>query len=391
MTLDLANRRLRASGAFVLVGFDELEAAEQQRLSSLREDRDFFGLLKPVNALLPAKSVSKEAALLLLTLQRPQRIPALLASMFGEDDSPLRALVADGVLEVEHEGTFVSGHDALRLFRVAARATPPLHRASSLSSEAIECAASYEGLDVAALARKVYAFGRQPCTGAIRARFARDTELLSFLAADPAVADLLAEEWAADPDAQSPWLSWSTRRPSPRLGYKLYVSARLDGMPCLFGMALRALKRTRCDRFKIGRRGEGVCRPDKMVAYFASLEQLRACAGLIEGELETSDLPPGSAHGVPFTAPIDPAGFLTWGMDPPRPAGAPGVFPAESWRGWLASRVAIAVLAARGAGGAGDVVSFVRERIALDGVDPTTWTPAQAIWRNRAADPRDVA
>jgi hypothetical protein len=128
-----------------------------------------------------------------------------------------------------------------------------------------------------------------------------------------------------------------------------------------------------------------------MVAYFASLEQLRACADLIEEDLAMGELPAGSAHGVPFTAPIDAAGFLSWGMDPPRPPNADGVFPAESWRGWLASRVAIAVLSARGAGSADDVVSFVRERVALDGIDPATWTPTQAIWRNGTADPRDVA
>jgi hypothetical protein len=390
MTSDLATRQLRASGRFVLVAFDELDPTEQQRLAALREDPDFFGLLKPVGSLLPAKSVSKEAALLILTLQHARRIPTLLASMFGEDLSPLHALVADGILEVAHDGGFVSGPEALPLFAGTVRATPPPHPTSRLSIEAIECAASYEGLDAAALARKVYAYGRQPCTEAIRARFARDRDLLSFLAAESPVADLLSEGWTAvDAAADDPWLIWSTRRPTSRLGYKLYVSARLTAMPRVFGVALRAMKRVECDHFKIGRRGEGVCRPDKMVAYFASPDQLHACANLIEKDLV--DPPPGSAHGVPFTAHIDAAGFLTWGMDPPRSPGAHGVLPAESWRGWLASRVAIAVLSAKGAGSAGDIVSFVRDRIALDGIDPATWTPAQAIWRNGTADPRDVA
>src|SRR5215472_6488501 len=99
MTSDLTARRLRAGEAFVLVAFDDLEPAEQQRLAALREDPDFFGLLKPVNALLPAKSVSREAALLLLALQRPRRIPTLIASIFGDDQSPLLALLSDGVLE----------------------------------------------------------------------------------------------------------------------------------------------------------------------------------------------------------------------------------------------------------------------------------------------------
>jgi hypothetical protein len=388
---DLAARRLRASAAFTLLGFDELEPAEQHRLATLREDPEFFGLLKPVNPLLPAKSVSKEAALLFLTLQRAQRIPALLASMFGTDPSPLYGLVADGVLEVEHEGTFVSGRGALPLLSTAPPVTPTSHPTSRLSSAAIAHAAHYEGLDAAALAQKVYAFGRQPCTAALRSRFARDRDLLAFLAADPGVAGLLTAHWAATAAEDSAWLSWSTHTPTPRLGYKLYVSARIETMPRLFGMAVRAMRRVACPSFKIGRRGEGICRPDKMVAYFASLEQLRECAGLVEAELLASDVTPASVHGVPFTAHIDGAGFLAWGMDPPELAHLTAALRVQSWRQWIAARVAIAVLSARSDAGPLDVVPFVLQRIELDGIDSRTWTPRLALWREHAASPGDVA
>jgi len=389
---DLANRRLRASSSFVLLAFDELEPAVQQRLATLREDPDFFGILQPVNALLPAKSVSKEAALLFLTLHRAQRIPTLLASIFGDDPCPLLGLLADGVLEVEHGGAFLSGPAALRLFPTASRATPASHPASRLSSGAIACAASYEGLDAAALADKVYAFGRQPCTAEIRRRFARDVDLLAFLTPDRAVAELLSSGWASDSTDESPWLSWSTRRTTPRLGYKLYVSARLEAMPRVFAMAVHALKRSGCVSFKIGRHGEGVCRPDKMVAYFASLEPLRACAGLIEADLLASDIAPASAHGVPFTAPIDGAGFLTWGMDPPDLAHTPEALHLHSWRQWIAARVAVAVLSAKSVTSQLDVIlSSVLQRVALDGIDPDTWAPTLSLWREHAANPVDVA
>jgi hypothetical protein len=390
MGADLASRRLRASRAFALLGFDELDPAEQARFAALRTDPDFYGLLKPVNSPSSAKSVSKEAALLFLTLARPQRIPALLASMFGDDPSPLYGLIADGVVEVEHEGAFVSGHDALGLFASGARAVAPSGSASKGSEAAIESAASYDGLDAAALARKVYAFGRHPCTEALRRRFARDRDLLSFLA-DDRVADLLASAWALDAEAESPWLAWSARRTTARLGYKLYVSARLDALPRVFALAVRALKRAGCDHFKVGRRGEGLCRPDKMVAYFASLDQLRECSALLEADLQASDLAPSSAHGVPFTAAIDAAGFLSWGMDPPELGYLPAALQIQSWRGWIASRVAVAVLSAKSSGGDRDVVPFVLQRVALDGIDPISWAPTLAIWRGHAASPGDVA
>jgi hypothetical protein len=391
MILDFTNGRLRASDTFVLLGFDELTPAEQDGLATLREDPNFYGILKPVNRLLPAKSVSKEAALLFLTLRRPQRIPALLASIFGDDPSPLFGLLADGVLEVEHDGAFVSGPDALLLFQSTPLPCAAPHPLAALSSAAIAYAASYEGLDASALADKVYAFGRQPCTEAIRHRFAKNSDLMSFLVAEPGVSQLLSSVWASLGEEENPWLSWSTRNETQRLGYKLYVSPRLDAMPSLFGMTVRAMKRAQCQHFKIGRRGEGVCRPDKMVAYFASLDQLRQCASLIESDLVSSEISPRSAHGVPFTAPIDGAGFLSWGMDPPELVQVGEEFAHQSFRQWVAGRVAIAVLSAKGAKSPTDVVPSVLRRVELDGIDPNTWAPNLAIWREHAASAGDVA
>jgi hypothetical protein len=388
---NLATRCLRASGAFTLVGVDELELEEQESLATLREDPDFYGILKSRSALLPAKSVSKEAALLFLTLQRARRIPLLLASIFGDDLSPLHALLADGVLEVEHDGAFISGQNALRLFRADTMAAPATHRIARLSAAAIACAASYDGLDAAALSEKVYVFGRKPCTPALRRRFAKDVDLLAFLAPDSSLVALLTETWTSDDPEERLWLSWR-RRTSVRLGYKLYVSARIEAMPTMFAATLRAMKRTGCESFKIGRHGEGVCRPDKLVAYFVSLDQLRECASLIETDLVASKVDPGLAHGVPFTAGIDVAGFLSWGMDPPELASVPEWLSYQSFRQWVASRVAVAVLTAKGeSAGPDEIVSFVRARVELDGIDPDTWSPNLAIWREHAAKPRDVA
>jgi hypothetical protein len=387
----MRDRRFRASRDFTLASFDELGPDEQGLLQSLTEDPNFYGVLRSTNPLLPAKSVSKEAALVFLTLQRPQRIPVLLSSIFGEDVRPLQGLLADGVLEVEHEGSFVSGAEALRLFSTPAPSpTHATHPTAALSRAAIEFAASYDGLDAIRLSDKVYAFGRQPCTEATRRRFAHDRDLLSFLLLEPKVGDLLASRWESDDPGEGPWLSWSSRRASSRLGYKLYVSAREVAMPRLFAMAVRAMRRSECQHFKIGRRGEGVCRPDKMVAYFGSLDALRECASLLESELRASDVPATHCQGVPFSAAIDDTGFLSWGHDPPSLGQVTVEFQRQSWRQWIASRVAVAVLSAKETVRPDNLVAFVLQRIQLDGVDTSTWAPKQSMWREYAARPEDV-
>jgi hypothetical protein len=393
MGFDLGTCRLRASSSFTLRGFDELEVLEQERLQSLRDDPDLFGVLLPESALLPAKSVSKEAALLFLALQRPQRIPLLLAAIFGDDLGPLHALVADGVFEMEHEGVFVSGPEALDLFAMPGLEAPALGPTAKLSSEAIRVAAGYPDLDASQLAQKLYAFGRLPCTSAIRRRFATDADLLSFLCAEEGVADHLSSGWNANAnaDGQSPWLWWGSFGASPHLGHKLYVSAQIEAIPRVFALALRALKRTGCTQFKIGRRAEGMCRPDKMVAYFSSLDELRECAARIESDLGRSDVSPCLAHGVPFAAGIDAAGFLAWGMDPPELTNAAELRDVQSWRQWIAARVAIAILSAKASVRGDDLVAFVLQRIALEGIDPQTWSPNLALWRDHAAGSSDTA
>jgi hypothetical protein len=371
------------------VGFDELSPVEQWYLTASGLDCDAYGLLRPANGLLPPKLVSKEAALLLLTLQRPQRIPLLIASIFGDDPSPLSALVADGVLEVEHDGVFVSGGAALRL--VAPQAAPIASPERGLATAAIEYAASYEGLDAVSLAQRIYLFGRRPCTPERRRRFATDADLLSFLCADSDIPNLLSSAWTFDTESDGSWLVWSTGSRSARLTHKLYISPQFEVMPRLFAATVRALVRAECEHFKVGRGGDGVCRPDKMVAYFASLEQLHACATLIEADLATSDLSAASSQGVPFTAGIDRSGFLSWGMDPPKLLSSIGSHEFQSWRGWISWRVAIAVLSARGTADERDIVPFVLRRLELDGIDTGTWTPNLAIWRDAAANPGDVA
>jgi hypothetical protein len=368
----LATRRLRAGARYELLAYDALDAADQARVAGLAAADDFYGVLVPRDGLAPPKAVSKEAALLFLTLQRPQAVPSLLRTMLDGDLDTLRRLVLDGVLEIEQGGVFVSGPSALALFPGAER-DGPSHPLARLAYAAIGCAAACGDLDAGALAQRIYEYGRLPCTSMLRRRFAADADLLAFLTAEGDAAARLRSWTLAPPTGRASWLQWSTPNARGRPTHKLYVSARIDAMPRVFALSLDVLGRCGCGTFKIGRAAEGLCRPDKLVAYFASLEELHACATLLEGAL---------------TAPIDGAGYLSWGMDPPDLASSAATGQRESWRYWLASRVAAAVLSGKHEG---DVVPFVLRRLELDGVDPATWTPTQALWRAHAARAEDVA
>jgi hypothetical protein len=84
------------------------------------------------------------------------------------------------------------------------------------------------------------------------------------------------------------------------------------------------------------------------------------------------------AHGVPFSAEIAGDGLLSWGIDPPIEEQSFDVQGGESWRLWVANRLAMALLNAKsGRSVKVEPWQFALERLRLDGVDTETWIPPQ--------------
>jgi hypothetical protein len=371
--VDLGQVRLRSNPRFRLIPYDRLSSTQQIEFRSLKKDRDFFGILvPPPESGLPAKSVSRDAALLFLALAESACLPNLLTDLLGNHaNERLRQLVLDQVFEVEQAGRFLSGPAAAALLGVE----PGLDAASRLarlSSEAIDYALALESLTVGELAARLYFFNAAPSTPALQRRFATTEQQCSFLYEVRGTEHRLRSKWRGEAIEDS-WLMWSTSAVA-EAAYKLYVSPLLEDLPRVFAVAVHAFAQVDCRRFKLGAGAYGLLRPDKLVAYFSSLDSLQRAAELIAGGATEA-----KAQGVPFSAPIDPAGLLSWGMDPPRFELAPQSDAVLSWRQWLSERIAVYVTAARQS--ADDVQAFVRQRIALDGVDPANWTPDLAIWR----------
>jgi hypothetical protein len=128
--------------------------------------------------------------------------------------------------------------------------------------------------------------------------------------------------------------------------------------------------------FKIGKALPGVLRPDKLVAYLPDFASLARTAGTLQKAIK--EYP---AQGVPFTAPIDAAGFLSWGMDPPQDVTSFDRERHESWRSWLTSQLAIAILEVKTAAEI-EPWQYALDRLRLEGIDTETWVPKQALWQN---------
>jgi hypothetical protein len=389
----LLGRVFRANPAYELVLWDRLAPEERRTLARLPDDPGFYGVLRPVGGIelgielgikLGIKAIDRDTALLFLTLRQPGALPAYVRTVLAEATGRTVArLVADGVLEIERDGAYVSGAAALGggLSVDSGRGVGE-GRLAALSVAALRYGQALAIDDPLRLSFRLYGYNRRPLTPRWQRLLASAEAVRTWLgiAPDGAHRPALDRAWRASPAsaASEAWLSWRSRQPErassdERATWKLYVSPAPEALAASFGAVLDALTAGRAAQFKIGSGAAGLLRPDKIVAYFPDFERLAAAAEAVSSRL--AGVP---AQGVPFTSEIGGDGLLSWGMDPPATErGAWGG--RESWRLWLTHRLARALLAARGAGGA-EPWRFALERVRLEGVDTATWTPAASLW-----------
>ncbi|HWN44619.1 MAG TPA: hypothetical protein VNW71_20515 [Thermoanaerobaculia bacterium] len=382
--MELDRRAFRANPAFELVLFDRLGPRERETLAELRKDPDFYGILRPreVSAALGVKSVDRETALLFLTLREPGPLPSYMKAMLG--DGALRVvarLVADAILEVEEEGSFLSGAPALALFGERRSGQDAAGgRLAEISLAALRYAQDLAEDDPLSLSFRLYGYNRRPLTPAWKRLLPKGENVLAWLGVGPGGPrrSLLDRSWERTGGSAEWWLSWRSRQDSDLPGisgggatWKLYISPVPEALPGSFGDILEALAAAKAAQFKVGADALGILRADKIVSYFPSFERLAAAAEALEARL--SGIP---AQGVPFTSEIGGNGLLSWGVDPPREETSFGG--GESWRLWLTHRLSRALLSARSEP---EPWRFALERVRLEGVDTDTWTPGALLWK----------
>jgi hypothetical protein len=380
--LTLDQTRVRANPLLALKELGDLTAEQREPFLELELDPDFHGLLVPRPPLtMNLKSVGRQIAELFQSLATPSRLDD--AVLAGEGRSEIVDLVLDGVLEIESGDGFVSGADALAVI------APPLEEpslpdaAARLSRDALLHGQDLVTNDPRALTNALYLYHRIPISPFWKTRFPNRDAVLAHLGADrgPLAAALDRDWMAGDPSSAKGWISWASRRRARRgpddVTYKLYVSPRPERIRDAFQVVVRVLGAFPGTQFKIGNDAAGLLRPDKLVTYFVSREQLQEAAAALRRELAGCD-----AHGVPFTAGLDDSGLLSWGIDPPANDRALAWLGRESWRLWVAQRLATALSVAKAARSAAAVEPwrFAIERVRRQGIDVETWTPSAALW-----------
>ncbi len=353
--------RLRAAARFELHLLSELPDDERARFGAAATDTRAFALARDRAGLANTHVLDRDAARLLDSLARPGRLAAA-----GGD--PVRAavvrLLLDGLLEAERGGAFETG-PALHGWLLPDLPPPPARNAlSALALAALATTAAAGDRDASAAARRLYRHHTLPATPRWRRRLPDEGAVLRFL-----------HPPSPPTDATGAWLVWrgpSRRAPDPGGATpKLYLSPSPERLPVALAAALSLEGRAAPLEVKAGRRLEGLLRPDKLVAYFATAEGMHVAAERLQAGI--GGLP---AQGVPFTASAGTGdGLLSWGMDAAPGAGLAGVARRESWRSWVTARLGAALVNGLAGVPGVDPVRFALDRLRLDGVDISAWTP----------------
>lgn len=374
---------LRSNPAYELVSFDRLSQNQQVVFKDLACDPDFYGVLLPRRpGAWGIKSVCHDTARLVRALANCGSLPCFVKQSLGDSSNEAIAkLILDGVLEIEQDGRFVSGPEAYPVIFASHSDEEPQGVLAKLSQSALKYGQALELDDVSCLSGRLYCYNRIPLTTYWSRRLPSKGAILDFLGISSLGQNGRLKNWRLLEERQASgdgWLQWQSRRylsaPSEvRHRYKLYVSPKPDALPAAFRTVVEHLDDLSVYSFKVGRDSTGILRPDKFVIYFGDFKTLEQTA--YELSIRLSGFP---AQGTPFTAAFGDDGLLSWGIDPlPEEAAFKGLGP-ESWRTWITSRLASALVLARKASWQGiEPWQFALERLRLEDVDIVTWAPNQ--------------
>ena len=375
--LELLGRFFRLSSAFRLVETGDLTQPENRLLGDLCDAADIAAVLIPQTAALSAKAICRPAMRLLESFRIPSVLSSELLELCSGDTNLLLRLVLDSVLEIEHDGRFVTGAAASGFLKLDI-AQEEHSRVLQVSLDALRYGEELAIDDAPELSERLYSYNRIPISPYWARKFNTPESVDAWcgLAPGTTLGARLDLRWEPCPPAPNNpgWRHFHSREhyagESP---FKLYVSSRPELLPEVLAGVEPVFHEHAVAAFKVGADVSNILRPDNLVAYMGTKGQLLQTANKLADRLR--GIP---ARVVPFAGPLDADGLLSWGMDPPREEHV-AKWQGVSWRRWITDRLAVALIAARVAG-APSPSRFALLRLSLEGIDVRSWTPNAVSW-----------
>lgn len=373
---------LRLREGVRLVHWADLPAGGQAAVKKMTGQDSVPALLIPKAGHGTVKAIDANLLHLLENLAQ-----SLEVSNIDRAPNSLKALILDEVVELRTPAGFVSGPEAAPLITPRVTDFPVDDPIAQLSLEAIRYAATLPVSEPRLLSARLYRYNTMPCSTDLRLAFGSAPQIAGMMGlagSSPLLQRLTGAEY--DRVDHIHWHAWSRRShvddaAIDKLRYKLYVSpdprTTVDVVERTVGIAIEL----KVPSFKLGKSLANLLRPDKFILYTDSSAALDVLATELSREL--AEYP---VQGVPFTKCIDGRGMLSTGADPPRSLCLSGWAQAESWRAWIADRLALAILQARAfSKSASAHCEFALGKLSVEGIDTRDWTPYPELWQGESS------
>jgi hypothetical protein len=395
VTASILNNIFRLNPIFKIALIEDLTEAQKTSFRRVLSGKRVHSLLHaPREANLTVKALNQPLAELLESLRVPTRIADLPARLREESDREMQQLVVqlvlDGVLEVQLNGCYLSGLEALdKMVSLPRRAAHPDQHAErnytcKISRTAIGFALQSVYKHPRDIAWILYNFNRTPMHRG-RLKQSPDMEAVArFLGLDE------RGGWQGMPETVRPvrserddegnftpffqvWRSWKVGRKRgsrDSAGYKVYLSPLPDETPEVFRIVRETVADSGANSMKTGRVFSALLRADKLIVYFRTISgALEYAESLVRA---TSSF---KGQGVPFTYQVAPDNSLiSIGVDPPGKFGLD-----NSWRRYVTDKLALAIQAFHRST-RDDPIAYIRTHMSMFGVDIDQWRPVNNDW-----------
>lgn len=373
--MDIAAQVFRCARSFDLVPYNRLPAYSDRFADVECLNGDGFGVALSLDNNGAQLEIDADTALLLYVLEQPGLLPDhVLRDSRADVTDRVMDLVYSKLLEIRVDGQFISGADAVLHF---SSPCDPRSRLARLSHEAVRQALCLDDVQVHMISSSLYRYHTVPGSRKVRTRLRNEQAYLGI--------DALRAHWRVS-NADGGWYYCHSRRDSSEVDEqaKLYVSPVFEALPDAVRITADTLSGHPGTSFKIGTDVSGLLRPDKLIAYFPSVDSLLTVSAELQQRLGTMP-----AHGVPFTASLSADGLLSWGVDPNQVPGAER----KSWRQWIVERLAQLIAEYKldpeyhtekirheetGVAPDNGHLQRILARLSLDGVDINTFQPRHA-------------
>ncbi len=374
LRMDILKRKYRRSPEYRILRFENLDESLKLKLRDLEADPDFYGILEPVrNKELLIKSINKDTALFLLSLSDPGYIPNYVLNFRkSEIVQQIKSLLLDNILEIEIGGKFLAGTAVVTLLDKEQNRFEPANTICTISYDALRYGQMLDIRNALTLAARIYFYNRIPLSEELKGKFESVVKKAQDLR-------IPVDTWRRvnSKSKLSGWAYWQNE--SSKLNrakdwtYKLYLSPKPERFLETLQIAAEVFFHSRTMSFKTGNDVLGILRPDKIVAYYSSEEDLMEAAELLRGKIKGIE-----PHGIPFTYQLDDCGLLSCGMDPPVGMNPIKWQETESWRLWVANKLAAGLIQAKNERDAElEPWQFALNKVEHEGVDVRTWKPTK--------------